>query len=144
MIRQQAGYTLVELIISLSVMAVLATLALTSYSQYSQRAGISTGLALTAPLKFSIHEYYLKNNQFPESNQQAGLHPASSYNNSHVREISISADPAPGTINIIYKGDRAISEGDTLLLIPSVSASSVHWRCASFTLLGSLLPANCR
>lgn len=144
MIRQQAGFTLVELIISLSVTAVLTTLALTSYSQYSQKAGISTGLALTAPLKLSVHEYFIKNSVFPESNQQAGLHPASSYNNSHVRAINVSANPEPGTISIIYKGDRAISEGDTLLLIPSVSAINVHWRCASFTLLGSLLPANCR
>ncbi|MDH3830466.1 MAG: prepilin-type N-terminal cleavage/methylation domain-containing protein, partial [Gammaproteobacteria bacterium] len=50
MIRQQSGFTLIELVISLGIIAVLATLALTSYSRHSQRASISTGLALIAPL----------------------------------------------------------------------------------------------
>jgi type IV pilus assembly protein PilE len=144
MIRQQSGYTLIELIISLSILAILAVLALTSYSKYPQRASISTGLALTAPLKLSVHEYFLKNSEFPDSNGQAGLFSASSYTNSHVHSIHVSADPAPGTITIAYKGNRAISEGDTLLLIPSASAGGVRWQCTSFTLLDSLLPANCR
>ena len=144
MIRQQAGFTLVELIISLSIVVVLATLALTSYSKYSQRAGISTGLALTAPLKLAVYEFFTRNGKFPESNEQAGLSAASSYTNSHVRSILVSGEPQPGTISIAYRGDRAISEGDTLLLIPSASTSGGHWRCTSLTLLGNLLPANCR
>lgn len=144
MIRRQSGYTLIELIICLSILAVLAVLALTSYSKYPQRASISTGLALIAPLKLSVHEYFLKNSKFPESNGQAGLFSASSYTNSHVHSIRVSAEPAPGTITIAYKGNRAISEGDTLLLIPSASAGGVRWQCTSFTLLASLLPANCR
>jgi Tfp pilus assembly protein PilE len=64
-IRQQSGFTLVQLIISLSIIVVLATLALTSYSRYSQRASISTGLALTAPLKLSVYEYFIKKQQIP-------------------------------------------------------------------------------
>ena len=144
MIRQQSGFTLIELVISLGIIAVLATLALTSYSRHSQRASISTGLALIAPLKLSVYEYYIKNSKFPDSNGKAGLFSATNYSNSHVRSIRVSADPAPGTIRIAYKGDRAISEGDSLLLIPSASSSGVRWRCTSFTLLGNLLPANCR
>ncbi|MDH3934084.1 MAG: pilin [Gammaproteobacteria bacterium] len=144
MIRQQSGFTLIELVISLGIIAVLATLALTSYSRHSQRASISTGLALIAPLKLFVYEYYIKNSKFPDSNGQAGLFSASNYSNSHVRSIRVSADPAPGTISIAYKGDRAISEGDSLLLIPSASTSGIRWRCTSFTLLGNLLPANCR
>jgi type IV pilus assembly protein PilA len=144
MVRQQSGFTLVELVISLSIIVVLATLALTSYSKISQRASISTGLTLSAPLKLSVHEYFIKNSKFPDNNGQAGLFSANRYSNSHVRSIRVSADPEPGTISIAYKGDRAISEGDSLLLIPSASASGVRWRCASFTLLGNLLPANCR
>ena len=144
MIRQQSGFTLVELIISLSIVGMLATLALTSYSRYSQRAIISTGLALTAPMKLSVHEYFLKNSTFPESNAQLDLPSASNYTNSHVRSVSVSASPTPGTIRIAYKGDRAISEGDTLLLVPSASVAGVRWQCTSFTLLGNLLPANCR
>ncbi|MDH3888962.1 MAG: pilin, partial [Gammaproteobacteria bacterium] len=134
MIRQQSGFTLIELVISLGIIAVLATLALTSYSRHSQRASISTGLALIAPLKLFVYEYYIKNSKFPDSNGQAGLFSASNYSNSHVRSIRVSADPAPGTISIAYKGDRAISEGDSLLLIPSASTSGVRWRCTSFTL----------
>jgi prepilin-type N-terminal cleavage/methylation domain-containing protein len=144
MVRQQSGFTLIEVVTALSIVAILATLALTSYSSYSQRASISTGLILTGPIKLSVYEYFMKNSKFPESNGEAGLFAADAYTSSHVRSISISADPAPGTITIAYKDDRAISEGDTLLLIPSESAGGVHWTCTSFTLLGNLVPANCR
>ena len=44
MIRQQSGFSLIELVVSLSIMAVLMTLAITSYSGYSQRASVSTGV----------------------------------------------------------------------------------------------------
>lgn len=144
MIRQQSGFTLLELVITLSIVAVLATLALTNYSRYSQRASVSTGLALTGPIKLSLSAYFMKNSKFPENNAEAGLAASGAYTNSHVRSISVTADPVPGTITITYKGDRAISEGDTLLLIPLASAGSVRWTCTSYMLLDSLLPANCR
>jgi len=144
MFRQQSGYTLIELVITLSILAMLATLAMTSYSKYSQRASISTGLALTGPIKLSISAYFMRTGKYPENNAAAGLAAADTYTNSHVRSIRVNADPVPGTITISYKGDRAISEGDTLLLIPAADAGSMRWTCTSYTLLNTLLPSNCR
>jgi prepilin-type N-terminal cleavage/methylation domain-containing protein len=144
MFRPQSGFSLIELVVSLSIMAVLMTLAMTSYSSYSQRAGVSTGLALTSPIKLAVQEYFMKNNRFPLTNEAAGLFPADQYTDTHVRSISINETPSPGTITIAYKGAGAISEGDSLLLMPSGDASGIRWKCTSFTLLGSLLPASCR
>ena len=142
--RRQSGFTLIELMITLSTIVVLATLAITSYSNYSQRASVSTGLVLTSAIKLSVHEYFMKNNRFPESNGEAGLHPPEHYSDAHVRSVSINTTPLPGTISIAYKGAGAISEGDTLLLVPTETSSGIRWKCTSFTLLGNLLPANCR
>jgi prepilin-type N-terminal cleavage/methylation domain-containing protein len=144
MIRQQSGFTLIELVICLGIMAVLMTLAITSYSGYSQRASVSTGIALTSSIKLSVQEYFMKNNRFPLTNEAAGLFAANQYTDTHVRSISINETPSPGTITITYKGAGAISEGDSLLLIPSGDASGIRWKCTSFTLLASLLPATCR
>ena len=144
MIRQQSGFTLIELVICLGIMAVLMTMAITSYSGYSQRASVSTSIALTSPIKLSVQEYFMKNNRFPLTNEAAGLFAANQYTDTHVRSISINETPSPGTITITYKGAGAISEGDSLLLIPSGDASGIRWKCTSFTLLASLLPATCR
>lgn len=144
MIRQQSGFTLIELVVSLVIMAVLMTLAITSYSGYSQRASVATGIALTSPIKLAVQKYFLKNNRFPLTNEAAGLFAADQYTDTHVRSISIKDTPSPGTITIAYKGAGAISEGDSLLLIPSGDASGIRWKCTSFTLLGNLLPASCR
>ena len=144
MFRPQSGFSLIELVVSLSIMAVLMTLAMTSYSGYSQRASVSTGLALTSPIKLAVQEYFMKNNRFPLTNEAAGLIVADQYTDTQVRSISINETPSPGTITIAYKGAGAISEGDSLLLIPSGDASGIRWKCTSFTLLGNLLPASCR
>jgi len=113
MIRQQSGFTLIELVICLSIMAVLMTPAITSYSGYSQRAVVSTGIALTSPIKLAVQEYFMKNNRFPSTNEAAGLFAADHYTDTHVRSISIHETPSPGTITIAYKGAGAISVGES-------------------------------
>ena len=142
--RRQSGFTLIELMVALSIMAVLITLAITSYRHFPQRASVSTGLILSSAIKLSVSEYFIKNNSFPENNAETGLFPPERYTNAHVRSISIMTTPMPGTIAIAYKGAGTISEGDTLLLVPTGTANGIRWRCTSFTLLGNLLPANCR
>jgi len=144
MSRQQSGFTSIELLITLSIMLVMMTLAVTTYSHYAQRANVSTGLTLTSPIRLAVHEYFTRTSRFPESNEAAGIPPPDTYTDSYVRSISIEATPSPGTITISYRGKGGISEGDTLLLVPTASASNIRWRCTSFTLLGKLLPASCR
>ena len=144
MSRQQSGFSSIELLITLSIMAVMATLAISTFSNYSQRANVSTGLALTSPIRLAVHEHFTRTSRFPESNEAAGILPPGAYTDSCVRSISIKSTPSPGTIAIAYKGAGGISEGDTLLLVPTASASNIRWKCISFTLLGNLLPASCR
>ncbi len=132
------------MLITLSIMLVMMTLAITTYSHYSQRANVSTGLTLTSAIRLAVHEYFTRTSRFPESNVAAGISPPEAYTDTYVRSISIRATPSPGTIAIAYKGKGGISEGDTLLLVPTASANSIRWKCTSFTLLGKLLPASCR
>ena len=142
--RQQSGFSSIELLITLSIMMVMASLAITTYSNYSQRANVSTGLALTSPIRLAVHEYFTRTNRFPDNNAAAGIPPPDAFTDTNVRTIHIKAMPSPGTIAIVYKGKGGISEGDTLLLIPTASGNNIRWRCLSYTLLGKLLPASCR
>ena len=142
--RKQQGFTLIELMIAVALIAIMATLAIVSYTDYSQRARISSGLRLTSGIKQAIAEYHSRHGSFPESNAQAYLAAPTEFTDTRVRSISIDTVPSAGTIIITYKGAGSVAEGDTLLLIPEDNAGSIGWNCTSYTIINRLLPAQCR
>jgi type IV pilus assembly protein PilA len=140
----QRGFTLIELMIVLAIVAILANMALVSYRDYQLRTKVSTGLALVSNAKAAVSEFYSTSGRFPETNNEANIAAGGTISNEYVQSISIGTVPSSGTITITYHGFGGIPPGRTLLLIPSGSTGSVKWNCTSDTMRTMYIPSSCR
>jgi type IV pilus assembly protein PilA len=58
MIRHQRGFTLIELMIVVAIIAILSAVAVPSYQNYTKRARFSEVIQATGPYKISVEECY--------------------------------------------------------------------------------------
>ncbi len=71
--NKNTGFTLIELMIVVAIIGILAGIAIPSYKGYMSQAKLSEVHSLTARLKPSIEEFYIKNGRFPKNNREARL-----------------------------------------------------------------------
>ena len=70
--KMQKGFTLIELMIVVAIIAILAAIAIPAYQDYLIRSQVSEGAALTDGAKTAMAEYYAKPATF-QNNLSAGL-----------------------------------------------------------------------
>ena len=139
----QGGFTLIELMIVLAIIAILMNLAMVSYKDYLVRSKISSGITLAASAKASVTEYYNNRGMMPVNNTEAGLAQAASITNQYVVSVGVGTVPTSGTVTITYSMPE-LNPGDSIRLSPTPQAGSVQWICSSDTMKITMLPSSCR
>ena len=69
----QQGFTLIELMIVVAIIAILAAIALPAYQDYVIRSQVSEGAVLSDGAKTAVAEYYSNRGSAPVNNTSAGL-----------------------------------------------------------------------
>ncbi len=67
------GFTLIELMMAVAVIAILASIAIPSYSQYALRAKRSEGRAALLEAAARMERYYTDNQSYPSNISKAGI-----------------------------------------------------------------------
>lgn len=118
MIKNQNGFTLVELLTVVSIIAILAAIAIPQFSAYRERAYTSEGYVLGGDIRKDIQEFYDHTGRFPKDNAEAGLPLSSHLRGKYVESISVR----DGAFDIVFAENMgrykvltarpALSEGD--------------------------------
>lgn len=140
------GFTLIELMIVVAIIAILAAIAMSQYQDYVIRAQLSEGMSLADAVKTSIGDYYQNRGRFPSNNESAGMHPdPTEIRGNYVSQVSTTNGVITSTFGNKVNDAAA---GATLSFSPITHGGSIEWRCKKGTVVPVLenrwLPTNCR
>jgi len=146
--RRSSGFTLIELMIVVAIIAILAAIALPAYQDYVIRSQVSEGAVLGEGVKDAVWEFVSNQGHMPTNNTSAGLPAPTSITGKFVHDALVggghititfaSASPQRANISIDQK---------TLIFSPLFGGSegSIKWVCQpTGTVEQKYLPTICR
>ena len=140
--RHQKGFTIIELMITVGIVALLAMFAVPAYQNYSLRTQASEGLALTGGLKLMMSDHFNRFGSFPANNGaataiQVGIQAANTYTGNNVSQIAVSSPAAnTGRLTITYQGAAPLN-GLTLFVDGVSNGGRITWSCNGGTIAGT-------
>ena len=156
--KMQKGFTLIELMIVVAIIAILAAIAISQYQDYVIRSQVSEGSSLADGVKTAVGEFFNNYGRFPNvasgsANISLGLSQPASIVGSYVASVGINS----GVINAhfsnqtvgtqTFKANNKINNAN-LLFSPITKTGSMVWTCkkgANTPVLDNKwLPASCR
>lgn len=102
---RQAGYTLIELMVVVGIVAIMTTFAFSAYQDYAIRTQVAEGLTLATDAQTGTSEYYTGHGRFPSNNFSAGLSAPTSMTGSFVSAIEVTRHDLGPYITIHFGTD---------------------------------------
>lgn len=127
--RSLKGFTLIELMIAIAIIAILVAIAVPAYNDYTIRAKITECINGSAVAKVAISEYQQTLGAWPGSFEEAGLAVAGI---SHYCTVLTDYEPATGSFTIgINRAaiDAFLGEVSPDMVPIQRASNSIDWDC---------------
>lgn len=156
--QPSAGFTLIELMIVIAIIAVVLAIAIPAYQDYTIRAKVAEGLSVAAAAKLAVTETCQSDPSAEvQSNADAGYSfIESSEPDSYVADVQVLADCAAGVMIVGVQTKNTGAGFDPVILLTTNGlfvpvallspkrSGSVNWHCWAYAARNSHLPAGCR
>ncbi len=124
------GFTLIELMVTLAVIAILATITMPSLLNQRLRSEVAEALHMAEAIREDVDDYYIRNLSFPSDNNEAGVPEANLLIGNKVTSIEIE----DGAIHITLGNKINKSLQDKIItlrpaIVSGSPASPISWLC---------------
>jgi type IV pilus assembly protein PilA len=137
--RNNPGFTLIELMIVVAIMGILATMAMPSFQDRAIRAQVAEALSLAEFAKQAVAAHYTRTRAMPSDNAAAGLPPSDKIAGNYVTDVAVRG----GSV-VVTLGNRVNvnAEGKKLSIRPAIvegyPAVPLSWVCGNAAAPGKL------
>jgi type IV pilus assembly protein PilA len=138
----QKGFTLIELMIVIAIVAILVALAVPAYQDYTVRAKVGECIAGAAPAKLAVAEFHQTQGSFPGTADLAGIDTSST-------TTYCAALTYPGAVGVIHITTANIPnitlpQMDLTPTAPVGGPGPITWVCTRTAGENRHVPSTCR
>lgn len=133
----QKGFTLIELMIVVAIIAILAAIAIPQYQNYITKSQFSESQTVADGLKTPIVEYFNQTGSCPSITGKTGglATSTASYSGKYVASADVAAVGTTGcSITVTFKGSPSVSkplDKKTVVFNGTDNGGSFTWACSS-------------
>ena len=140
--RNAAGFSLLEIVIALAIIALLALAALPSGEGRMDQAYIVESMNLTTPYKMQVAQYQQATGEFPTDNNAMGLPMPDEIQGNYLASLTVEH----GALHLqLGNKIRSQLQGKILTLrpifVPGVQQGAISWVCGHDEIPGAMVAA---
>lgn len=145
----QKGFTLIELMIVLTIIGLLAAIAIPAYQNYVTRSQVSEALGMASPYKSDLIALYGERGECPTSLPDIGVISTGLINSKYVHSIALNTTypSAICAFEFTFHNtglNNGIAGKKLVFAMMNYSGNgSARWKCASTEIRQLYLPSTC-